>query len=386
MKKMILMVLMLINYFTIVAQNIDDISFGTDTTLEVVTWNIERFPKNGQTTLDYVKQIIENVDADVFAFQEITDTTLFKQMLSQLPQYEYYFKSSWYAGLAYIYKPEVVQINDIYEIYTSSPYWSPFPRSPMVMDLNYRNKNYMLINNHFKCCGDGILNASNSKDEEARRYKAANLLKEYIDKNLADKRVIVVGDLNDEITDNEKNNVFINIINDSLNYLFADMDIAKGESAGWSYPSYPSHLDHLLITNELFIDFQNTASEIKVLKIDEFLSGGWNEYDANVSDHRPDALKIEQTNSNGILLANETKSIFYNYPNPVNDYTMFNFPALQGKSKIEILDLQAKVCDIIYLRKGQTELIYHTQKLHSGMYIVKLIVNGELLTTKMLVN
>ena len=31
----------------------------------------------------------------------------------------------------------------------------------------------------------------------------------------------------------------------------------------------------------------------KTIKIDEYLDGGWNEYDQNISDHRPVAIKLE---------------------------------------------------------------------------------------------
>ena len=39
------------------------------------------------------------------------------------------------------------QINELYEIYTTSPYWSPFPRSPMVMDINFMGENIIIIKN-----------------------------------------------------------------------------------------------------------------------------------------------------------------------------------------------------------------------------------------------
>ena len=42
------------------AQSLSDLSFGTDSTFEVLTWNIEWFPKNGQSTADSVKQIIKD--------------------------------------------------------------------------------------------------------------------------------------------------------------------------------------------------------------------------------------------------------------------------------------------------------------------------------------
>ena len=275
------------------AQDFDELEFGTDSTFEILTWNIEWFPKNGQTTVDYVTAIIQTLDVDVLAIQEVDDTDMFDQMLQNLTDYEGYYESAWFAGLAYIYKTDVIEINDIYEIYTTAPYWSPFPRSPMVMDMTYLGENILIINNHFKCCGDGYLDLDDPDDEETRRYLASNLLKEYIDTHFLNNNVIVLGDLNDILTDDTENNVFQMILNDSENYLFADMEIATGNSSEWSYPWWPSHIDHILITNELFNAFGNESSTVQTIKIEEFMDGGFDEYYKNISDHRPVALKLE---------------------------------------------------------------------------------------------
>ena len=277
------------------SQDLEDLSFGDDSSLDIATWNIEWFPKNGQTTSEYVAQILYQLDLDVLAMQELDDKTVFDQMVNELTNYTGYYESAWFAGLAYIYKSDVVQINSIYEIYTTSPYWSAFPRSPMVMDMNFMGENYFIINNHFKCCGDGNFDMDDDSDEETRRYNAVNLLKEYIDTYLPDKNVIVLGDLNDDIAEPTQNNVFQNILNDTENYTFVDYDIASGNSSDWSYPSWPSHLDHILITNELFDEYNN--SDVLTIKIDDYLDGGWNEYDYNVSDHRPVAISFHLNSS-----------------------------------------------------------------------------------------
>ena len=95
-------------------QDIDELYFGTDETFEVMTWNIEWFPKNNQTTVDYVTQIINALDIDILAIQEVDDIDMFNQMLNELPEYTGYLESGWFAGLAYIYKTDVIEINDIY--------------------------------------------------------------------------------------------------------------------------------------------------------------------------------------------------------------------------------------------------------------------------------
>ena len=276
-------------------QDLDDLSFGENNALEIATWNIEWFPKNGQITIDYVSQIIKSLDIDVLAIQEVDDTTQFKQMVNDLDGYEGYFQSAWFAGLAYIYKADVIDINHIYEIYTTSQYWSAFPRSPMVMDFNFMGENYIIINNHLKCCGNGNLDLNDQGDEETRRYNAMNYLKDYVDQNFSNHNVIITGDLNDILTDDYENNVFRDILNDSENYLFADLNIAYGSSSDWSYPTWPSHIDHILITNDLFDEFDNSVTE--TIKIDDYLDNGWYEYDQNISDHRPVAVKFLFDNS-----------------------------------------------------------------------------------------
>ena len=273
------------------AQSLKDLHFGTDSTFEVLSWNIEWFPKNGQATADSVKTILQSLAADVYALQEIDDTTLLKQVVSTIPGYACHFRFSHYGGLAYVYNTNTVQVNKKYEIYTSQPYWNAFPRSPQVLELTFNNEEYVIIDNHLKCCGDGVLDLNDTSDEENRRLRAINLLKTYIDSIFSNDKVIVVGDWNDILTDPTPNNVFNSFLNDS-DYLFVDFPIALGSSANFSFPTWPSHLDHILISNELFSDFSKPNSELSCIRIDDYMSS-WSTYDYNISDHRPVGLKLE---------------------------------------------------------------------------------------------
>jgi len=327
MNKLILIFFLFIHVLN--AQTLDDLEFGTDTTLDIVSWNIEWFPKNSSTS-NYVEEILRNLNADIYALQEIDDTILLKQVVSNISGYETYFKSSYYGGLAYVYNSNTISVNDQYEIFTNQQYWNAFPRSPQVLDCNFFGKNYILINNHFKCCGDGFLNLNNFNDEENRRKQAANYLKQYVDTNFSFKNVIVLGDLNDNLVDPNVHNVFINIINDTLNYLFADINIAQSTSANWSYPSWPSHLDHILITNELFQDFSHPNSRVEVIKLDEYMSG-WNNYENNVSDHRPIGLKLKTD----ALTFND--KLIQNKKNIIKIFDIFGLERIKKKPGINII-------------------------------------------------
>tara|TARA_B100001250_G_scaffold366990_1_gene348723 strand:- start:56 stop:1081 length:1026 start_codon:yes stop_codon:yes gene_type:complete len=301
--------IILISHQLIVAQSLNDLFFGSDESLDLVSWNIEWFPKNNSTS-SYVQEILTNLDADIYALQEIEDTTLLKNIVSNIPNYDCHFKSSYYGGLAYIYNTNTIQVSSKYEIFTSSPYWNAFPRSPQVMEFTYLGNDYIIINNHFKCCGDGVLDLNNSNDEENRRFQAISYLKEFLDDNFLNANVILLGDLNDNLSDAVEHNVFQYFIDDNENYQFVDMQIAQGSSLEWSYPSWPSHLDHILISNELFEDFQNQNSLVSVIKIDDYM-GGWDNYDNNVSDHRPIGIKLEHNlvNFNPELINYEKKII-----------------------------------------------------------------------------
>ena len=46
----------------------------------------------------------------------------------------------------------------------------------------------------------------------------------------------------------------------------------------------------ILVTNELFDELDN--SETMTIQVDQYLEGGWNEYDYNISDHRPVAISF----------------------------------------------------------------------------------------------
>lgn len=384
MKKFSISFILFLFTFSLSAQTIEDLNYGTDSSLDILTWNIEWFPKNGQVTANYVSQIIEALDVDVIAVQEVSDTNVFKSMLSNIEGYEGYFKSSWFAGLAYIYKTETIQIDDIYEIYTTSPYWSPFPRSPMVMEMSFKDEDYIIINNHFKCCGDGVLNLNDSGDEESRRYKAILLLKEYIDVNFPNDKVIVLGDLNDILTDNASNNVFQPFFDDPSNYYFADTDLALSDDPSkWSYPTWPSHIDHILVTNELF-DNYDPSTDVQTIRIEDYI-GGWGEYEANISDHRPVAIKITPTVISGTSDLNSTDLNFSIYPNPFKESTTLSFHNVAEDAGIEIYTLEGKKVSAIPIPNGETSIVWNAAGFPDGVYFVKLVSDGNVISNKKLV-
>ncbi len=279
-----------------------DLSFGSDSSIEIMSWNLENFAKAGQTSINYAAQIIFYLQVDVVGLQEIVSLTQFNnlvQALNNLDQngswvgYRAGGDSNW-QELAYIINTNAVTIiGEPFEVYRYEN--SAFPREPYVVKISRNGKSYIVINNHLKCCGNGII-GSNSNDEEVRRQGASVLLELYLSADLEGQNAIVIGDLNDEIQEAESQNVFWNFISQPESFKFIDMDIALGSNQYWSYPGWGnggSHLDHILINEPLFDEFEDASSQISVIRIDDYLDGGWSEYDDHISDHRPIAWRFQ---------------------------------------------------------------------------------------------
>jgi endonuclease/exonuclease/phosphatase family metal-dependent hydrolase len=251
------------------------IQFGAEESLDIITWNLENYPKNFYLTVQAVADLLRAIDADVIALQEITSKSYFDDLVEALDGYSGYRATSAYASLnlAYLYKSGLA-IGTPKEIFTYNS--SAFPRSPLILNINWNGETVVIINNHLKCCDEGI----------GRRRDAMELFYKYLGENYPEDNVILLGDLNDEIFDDD--NVFIDFIKDTTNYIFADYGLAQGSKSYWSYPSWPSHIDHILITNDLF----GSLVETNTIRVDDTFFGGWTEYEVMVSDHRPVGVRF----------------------------------------------------------------------------------------------
>lgn len=267
---------------------------GTDSTLEVMTWNIENFAKRGAVTAVAVIDVVNGLQVDIIALQEIENLTYFQQVREGLTHWTGDRATSAYASvnLAFLYPVDgPVEVSAVYEILTS--YRRELPRSPFVLEGSLDGKEFVVINNHYKCCGNNDIDETDNYDEETRRRDASLLIDDFIRTHFPDRGVIVVGDFNDELTDRTSDNVFQNFLGAPDYYRFVDLPIAQDDNALWSYPTWPSHLDHILITHQLFDAHQAQGSLVEVAPLHEMLGQGWGAYEKDVSDHLPVVLRLK---------------------------------------------------------------------------------------------
>ena len=105
-------------------------------------------------------------------------------------------------------------------------------------------------------------------------------------------------------------NIFIPIINDSVNYLIADKYIPSQNTSNWSYPSWPSHLDHIIISQRLFDNIANLNQNVQTIRVDNYV-GSFQIYDNIISDHLPVGINLMSTptiiNDNNIRIKKKDK-------------------------------------------------------------------------------
>ncbi len=368
--------------FMVSAQSLRDITFGTDSTLDVLTWNIERFPKNGTATIDSVARVIEALDADLIGIQEVRDTAICRQMVRSIPGYKVHMDIGWSGGLAWVYKTSTVQIQSVYNILNTSPYRNALPRSPLVVEFQFAGADWVAINNHYKCCGDGQLDPNDPGDEENRRMEANNLLKQYLLLNHSSDRLIVLGDLNDNLMDPFQHNVFRMFIADSSRYRFADHALAQGPNYHWSYPTWPSHLDHILISDELFSFFLDPSASALTVRVDDFLPNGWADYDQFLSDHRPVGLKIPFSPSIGS--EEQEKEVNWLVPNPTSKDVEIDLSELPNSESVEIRVYDASGKCVLEERCPFTDRLRIELPEARGMYTVDLVSGGQRRTARVL--
>ena len=263
-------------------------NFNRDNYLDVATWNMEWFPKSKDSTITAVAEIMQKINADVYAVQEIGSLEQFAAMMDLLPAYDFKVtRQSSFFDQAVIYKKSVLAYVGREEPFAHSDYnfaGRPPLRVDFVWTVDGKREPVSIINLHLKCCGNGL----------ERRKKSVAELHEYLSlgMEIGEENIIVLGDWNDQIDDVGVLQSFTAFLGDPENFRFTTDRIA-GDIEQASYPSWPSFLDHILIGKGVFDEFEN-GSTIQTLPVAEWL-GSWEEYELIISDHRPVLMQLNMS-------------------------------------------------------------------------------------------
>ena len=301
--------------------NLSGNTFDVNNTLEVVNWNIEWFgasgngPSNKTQQAANVKTIFGNLNADIYGLSEVVDTALFRN--STLPtgynvifsDFGSYADDKNHSGypqaqkLAFMYRTDMIKpvrwfgvLRDTYypsnlsNNGTNSPYknWSS-GRFPFLMEakvlLNGTEETVYFIEIHAKA-NTGDVAAQN--DAYDRRKGGAAQLKQYIDTNLAGKKVIILGDFNDVLNPDQTiapqpagtATSYSDFTLDQANYFPVTLPLSlagKRSTAGFN-----TVIDNVIINKNLNNNYLSNSAEVL-----DGVTSLVSSYSSTTTDHYP---------------------------------------------------------------------------------------------------
>lgn len=349
---------------------------GNDDSFELLTWNVKDFPRTGFRTIDTLAVLVNDLNVDMIAFQEISDTSSFNDLLGHLPGWNGVYAPDQYPDGTYqktalIWRTDRANVTYVEQLFVG--YLYQFPRPPIHFYCNVQfgshQFDFHLIVLHLK--------AEDTYDDYLRRRTAIIMLKAYLDTNVPnapDQDWVIVGDYNDDLSDANSENVFLPILQDTTDYRFLTLPMA-GNPYWASYPFLNLLIDNILITTQANSEYGN-GNTITLRLDDEY-----GNYINRISDHRPvmaqfadDITKIDNN-----FLPDNTELLLV-YPNPFNSRAMISFALpTQSNVNITIYDIMGRMVanpQNGIMASGRHEIIIDAGEWKSGVYFARLSSNN----------
>ncbi len=315
------------NEYTLPPFPINDVS--KENTLDIVTWNIEWFgdeensPATGNENSDQiqkegVKTVIEGLDADVIAVQEIVDVPLFTELINELPAYDFILSDAVSRPtsndgatqkVGFIYKKSTVNVKkteallrSIHPLYNGGDdsALEGYPadknrffatgRLPFLMTadvtVNGETEEYNFVALHAR--------ANRGTDAQARydmRKYDVEVLKDSLDTRFATDNLVLLGDYNDDVDEtvvassvSNSASTYDLYVRDTVNYNIVTTSLTN---RGYrSFVSSENMIDHIAISNELEDNYLQNSEIVHY----EFYN---NTYPRTTSDHFPVSVRLQ---------------------------------------------------------------------------------------------
>lgn len=362
----------------------------TTETFDVVTWNIEWFgatfngPPDPIAQMNNVIKVINTIDADLYALQEIADSYKFYALIDSLESYSGFLAPySQAQKTAYLFKTSVIDSisSGLLEEGQSSFDWGG--RLPLSFSFDAtvagETRRIHTYNIHAKAFGD--------EPSYLRRRDAAHSIRQYFNKFRRSDNVIFLGDFNDQLnfsTYNEEESPY-SVFLDDEKYLAVSKTLEDEGFSSYLSAKFRSFIDHTFVKNNL-IEYHINGSQ-RVANVDYI-----HNFETTTSDHAPVWSRFQFTEGgNGpTLVIPESFTVNPNFPNPFNPSTTISFSIPESDLvTITIYDvLGRKVATILegsFFESGRHYVPFDAGDLSSGIYLYRVTLQyGESITMQMM--
>ncbi len=304
----------------------DDLNIPKDQTFDVTTWNIEWFgdennspaagdPNADSIQKDSVKSIINLLESDIIAVQEITDTTLFSQMVSEIPGYDFILSDfvsrpndpGAKQRVGFIYNTATVNPLETRPLLASiHPLYNGGDDSALVGYPDATDRFYASGRLPFLMIADVTINgitkqlhivdiharANNSNDPQLRydlRKYDVEVLKDSLDAQFNDVNLLLIGDFNDDL-DATVANIPSTISSyevytaDTSNYSAPSLTLSNNDFRSFVFSE--NMIDHIINSSELDDSFIPGSARVGYEYYD-------NDFSRTASDHLPVSARYE---------------------------------------------------------------------------------------------
>ncbi|HEY5748805.1 MAG TPA: DUF5689 domain-containing protein [Chryseolinea sp.] len=280
-------------------------SIAPSKTFDVVNWNLEFFgarkedygnqefgPEDEALQLQNIKTVMQSLNADIIAVQEVSNDTLFKELVSQLgrryicsERYSYSFDgpSNTFPPqkVCFIYDTATVKVISsrvLFEArYDSARLTDPsllpnYPsgdpssfyssgRLPFALTVNATingaTEKITFIDIHAK--------SGDAPDDRNRRLYDATVLKDSLDAHHTGEKFIILGDLNDDLDQSitvGEATPYAAIVNDTARYVAVTK--ALSDAGARSTVSFQDVIDHQILSKPLKDDYLKASAQVIV--------------------------------------------------------------------------------------------------------------------------
>ena len=403
-------------------------SLSKNETFDIVTYNLEFFgtdvrdtsgtefgPSNDALQIDNVARVINTLNADAYAVQEVSDdaalTSLIQKISINGKTFDKVVSPAWSRSfqapdpnfppqkLVILYNTQNTTVKksramfsklyaDVRAGTATLPNYPSTPdsfyssgRLPQMVEIettiNGVKKDLTIVNLHAR---------ANSGSDVARynmRKYDVELLKDSLDVHYPNANIILLGDYNDDVDQSViagRSSTFEKYVLDTEKYNVLTLEISR--AGAFSFLSSGGFLDHILVSNELSDEYVTNSTTVYDPRNDI------TNYTTTTSDHGPVIARFE-LKTDPILSVNDgisaSKITVKTYPNPVsnvlnlsmdatdNENVTIQFYDLLGRSIGKPMSLQANA--------KQVNATIDVSQLPVGMYIYSLLSNNKIIHT-----
>lgn len=263
-------------------------SVAPDDTLEAVTWNLKWFgdtrqgPSDDRRQTKNILQVTDSLKADLYAFEEVYDQGALDSLVKYMQGYHGFVATAYPRDqhTSFVYNTQTIDSvsSGIITEGQDEHDWAS-GRYPFYFSFKYHFNGTTVpiyaVAIHAK--------AGSGKDDYDRRKAAAQSLYTYLTNQKPDAKIIFLGDYNDDVDESIYNGAetpYQPFVGDQNHYLVVSKSLSDSHQA--SETNYPSTIDHITISNELFPFYVNGSVAV-FQHAEDFISN----YGNSTSDHYP---------------------------------------------------------------------------------------------------